>query len=415
MLISIAAIKDLEMHHWDVSTAFLNGRLNEEIYMSQPEGYAEKGKEHQVCRLHKAIYGLKQASRTWNEEIDKNMKDLGFKRSKLEPCIYYKISKSSIVISALYVDDFFHFFNDAEELKKVKDALNKKYKIKDLGETKDCLGVRITRNRKIGTIGIDQEEFIEQILDKFNMSECKPVGTPLEPKKKLIKPQDGEKIKSPPVPYQNLVGSLMYLATWTRPDIAHAASMLSQFNTCYTEEHWQVAKRVLRYLKGISNICLTYGQSDTITGYVDADWAGDENDRRSYTGYVFMIGDAAISWESKKQPTVALSTTEAEYMALAEAAKEAVHRKNILFELFGKEVTINIKTDNQSAMKLVLNPIFQSRTKHISVRHHFVREVYDQGLIDLSYVSTDHMLADILTKAVCKPKHIFCSSKMGLH
>lgn len=259
------------------------------------------------------------------------------------------------------MDNFLHFFNDAEELKKVKDALNKKYKIKDLGETKDCLGVRITRNRKIGTIGIDQEEFIEQILDKFNMSECKPVGTVGTQEEAIIKPQDGEKIKSPPEPYQNLVDSLMYLATWTRPDIAHAASMLSQFNTCYTEEHWQVVKRVLRYLKGTSNICLTYGQSDTITGYVDADWAGDENDRRSYTGYVFMIGDAAISWESKKQPTVALSTTEAEYMALAEAAKEAVHRKNILFELFGKEVTINIKTDNQSAMKLVLNPIFQSR------------------------------------------------------
>src|SRR5436190_329827 len=209
----------------------------------------------------------------------------------------------------------------------------------------------------------------------------------------------------------------MYIAVNTRPDIAYATSFLSQFNTCYTLAHWQAAKRILRYLKGTIDVSLIFEKNDckiNVKGYADADWANNELDRRSYSGCVFKLCNGSISWEAKKQPCVTLSSTEAEYVALTQAAKESIFIRGILNELIGFNDPITIFNDNQSTQKLVSNPVFHSRTKHIDTKFHFIREVVDKKKIQLKYLSTDKMLADICTKALPKDKHNFCMHNIGV-
>lgn len=207
----------------------------------------------------------------------------------------------------------------------------------------------------------------------------------------------------------------MYLATCTRPDIAYAVSHLSQFNTCFNREHWTAAKRVLRYLKGTSDLGLTYTKNEkSIEGFVDADWTNCSIDRRSYSGFAFTLSGCPISWESRKQKTVALSSTEAEYMALSEAAKQATYLIRLLSAFGIPDVTIKIFCDNNGAIKLAENPVFHARSKHIDIRHHFVREVLNQGAISVAHISTTDMASDFLTKALPASKFKKCLSNLGL-
>ena len=207
----------------------------------------------------------------------------------------------------------------------------------------------------------------------------------------------------------------MYLSVCTRPDITHAVNYLSQFNNCYQEQHWRAAKRVLRYLKCTRNCELVYFKTGKgIITYVDADWTGDTADSRSYSGQVTILANAAVGWESKKQKTIALSTAEAEYMALSKACKEAIFVKELLQALIGNNDPIQIYCDNQSAIKLSSNPVFHNRTKHIDIRHHFVRECLHTGKVKIDYCPTGEMVAHILTKGLVQLKHdSFCSS-LGL-
>ncbi|KYN08004.1 Copia protein [Cyphomyrmex costatus] len=208
----------------------------------------------------------------------------------------------------------------------------------------------------------------------------------------------------------------MYIAQGTRPDIAYAVSALSQFNSCYTMAHWSCAKRVLRYLKGTLDHGLTFTKSGkNLTGYVDADWGNCSLDRRSYTGTAFLLANAAISWEAKKQRTVALSSTEAEYTALSEAAREAIYLSGFLKEVgmtsFAKVLLHN---DNQSAGKLAVNPVYHSRSKHIDIKCHFIRQAFTEHEIELTYTPTEEMRADVLTKALPSAKHHFCVDGIGI-
>ncbi|XP_045466761.1 secreted RxLR effector protein 161-like [Harmonia axyridis] len=245
------------------------------------------------------------------------------------------------------------------------------------------------------------------------MTECKGVKTPLD--KGLDFNKVDKNIRDPNIPYQNLIGGLMYLSVLTRPDIAFSVSFLSQYNNKYTDVHCQSAKRILRYLKETKKVKLKYFKNDNdLEGFADADWANDKSDRRSYTGFVFRLSGGAISWQSMKQRTVALSSTEAEYMALSEAVKEAIYLKNLLFELVRFKDRIVVFNDNQGAQKLLANPSNHCRTKHIDVRHHFVRDCVDQKQINVQYISTDEMVADILTKGLNNVKNSNFCSKLGL-
>lgn len=208
----------------------------------------------------------------------------------------------------------------------------------------------------------------------------------------------------------------MYLATGTRPDIAHAVSMMSQFNNNHGRIHWTMAKRILRYLKGSIKLGLVFRKTDrALVGFVDADWGNCTLDRRSYTGSTFLLAGAAISWESRKQRTVALSSTEAEYMSLTDAAKEAVFLIGFLRELgFEKFAQVTLFNDNQGAGRLASNPVFHSRTKHIDIRHHFIRNVLQDQTVTLEYLPTERMIADVLTKALPAPKHESCIKALGV-
>lgn len=413
ILFGLAAKLNLEISHLDVKTAFLNGSLEETVYMSQPEEFIQKGSENKVCLLKKAIYGLKQASRMWNKRIHTVLIELGLQQSEHEPCVYFKISDDKVLIVALYVDDFLVFSNSNEAANHLKKELMKQFKMQDLGEARFCLGMKICRDKSTGMISVSQKHYVMELLDRFNMSESKVAKTPMEANLKLLKSNVSIK---PDVPYQCLIGSLMYLATCTRPDIAYPVSMLSQFNSCFTMEHWKHAKRVLRYLKGTLDKCLVFKPTeDSLTGYVDADWGSDVTDRHSYSGFVFKFAGAPISWGSKKQKSVALSSTESEYMALSEGVKEAIYLQNLMCELKCIQKPIIIYNDNQSAIKLSENAIFHSRTKHISVRYHFTREAVECGKITLLYMSTSEMIADVLTKALCSVKHNKCVEDLGLN
>lgn len=267
--------------------------------------------------------------------LDEVLLKLDYEKSKLEPCLYTKKHNDYLTLVALYVDDFFIFSNNNERANALKQCLSLEFKIKDLGEAKRCLGVRITRDYCNNVITLDQENYIDQILKTFNMANCKSVNTPMDSNICL---DDYENSKNDScdknVPYKRLIGSLMYLAVLTRPDIAYSVSFLSQYNNCYSQFHWKCAKRVLRYLKGTKSYVLKFSENNQkLERFADADWGSNGRDRKSYTGFLFKLSGAAVAWESKKQKTVALSTTEAEYMALSEASKEAIYFKNSLYEL----------------------------------------------------------------------------------
>lgn len=410
LLIAVAVQNNLQVEHLDVETAFLNGDLEEEIYMEQPEGFSTdpKGK---VCLLKKSLYGLKQAPRQWNKKVCEAMKTLSLTQATTEHCLYYKREGNDFLVVAVFVDDFFILGNNAKMKDNFKNHLKKIFTVKDLGPLKDCLGMRVIQ--KEGCITLDQTKYIQKLLHKFGMNDAIPVTTPLEPGLKLSLPDKEE--ENIEVPYQELIGSLMYVSICTRPDIAHAVSYLSQFNVHYGEVHWRAAKRVLRYLKETVHLKLLYkpGQSYP-TGYADADYGNNIIDRRSFTGFIFFMSGAPISWEARKQRTVALSTTEAEYMALGEACKEAIYLKSLISEIFAIIHPIVIHSDNQSSIKLAHNNTYHARTKHIDIKHHFIRDSLAHHNLTLKYIPSNDNIADILTKPLPRIKHARCANLLGL-
>lgn len=400
VLMSIAAIEKLKIHQMDAVTAYLQGDIDEEIYIKQPEGY-EDGTDR-VCRLNRSIYGLKQAGRCWNNKLDKTLKDFGLKASKMDPCIYHTCDLKLII--AIYVDDFLIFYKDVNDLEKLKKDLCSSFKMKDMGEAKGCIGIRISQSSR--GIALDQNTYIKDVLKRFGMDDCKPIGNPCATDKGL--PNDEEKSgELSNIPYRQLVGCLLFIAQATRPDIAFAVNYASRFNNNFNLGHWKRLKRILRYLRGTKEYCLRYhndGPLNDLSAYVDADHAACKDTRRSVTGYVFILANGAISWRSSQQRTVALSSTEAEYMALSSAATEAIWISQLLTELGLKYGKIPIKCDNTSAISLAKSSGYRPRTKHIDIRHHYVRQLIEENKIAVEYVSTDENIADELTKAVSKGK-----------
>jgi hypothetical protein len=269
----------------------------------------------------------------------------------------------------------------------------------------------VTRDRVKRTVTLGQKAYLEKVLEQFGMLDCKPTVTPMETSPKNMVPAETDYIATTELRscYQSAVGSLMYAMLGTRPDIAYSVSVVSRYSSNPTEAHMSAVKRILRYLKGTIDMELTFrGELSDLTGYTDADWAGDHGTRRSTSGYIFHIGSGAISWSSKRQATVSLSSCEAEYIGQTNATKEAIWLKRFLaqvnFDKFGPPVATIIYCDNQGAMALAKNPQFHGRTKHIETHHHFVREKVASGEVQLEYTPTETQVADGLTKALCRDK-----------
>lgn len=412
MLFALSVQLGLDVTHLDVTTAFLNGELDETVYMHKPDCFSSPECDGKVLKLKKAIYGLKQSSRAWYRRVDDCLVSIGYKRSNIEPCLYIKTKCNKKTIVTLYVDDFFVFSNDTVETTYLKDVLSSHFKIKDLGELKQCLGMSVKIDKTNGVITLNQKNYIEQLLYKFQMTECKMADTPLETKLNISKEENckGQ------FPYQQLIGSLMYLAVLTRPDIAFSVGFLSQFNNCFNQETWSYAKRILKYLKKTKDFGLTFKRDGNkeLIGFVDADWASNVVDRKSYTGLCFLLSGAAISWETKKQKTVALSSTEAEYMGLSEACREAIYLRNLFFEITNNLSTISVFNDNQGALKLSVNNLYHKRTKHIDIRYHFCRECVTNKIVNLIFLETAEMPADLLTKGLANTKHYYFMELLGI-
>lgn len=418
-MLAMAVKYKLKIEQMDAVTAFLQGELSEEIYLSQPEEFNDG--TNKVCRLKKAIYGLKQASREWNKKLDQKLREYGLKRSRIDPCIYHNIDGKSMLFVAVYVDDLLFFHNNNHQLNALKKYLMTNFHMKDLGPATSCVGMQIDQSANGERIEINQAKYIQDILVRFNMADCNPISTPVDPNQKLtseMSPKSNvEKCEMANIPYQEAVGSILYLAQCTRPDIAFAVNNVSRFNNNPGSAHWVAVKRILRYLKGTINqkLVFTHSSDSGIQGFCDADFASDVDKRRSCTGYVFVLQGGAISWSSKRQQTVAISTTEAEYMALSNATQEAIYLKQF-YEEFGmnRDQPIIIHCDNKSAINLASNDIYHPRTKHIDVKHHFVRQSVTNNMINVKYVSTNIMAADNLTKGVNSEKHLVCNKLFGL-
>lgn len=411
-LFALANQNDMDIDHIDIKTAFLNGELTETIYMEQPEAF-EIGGASKVCKLRKSIYGLKQASRSWNQKVHKTLTSNQFIQSQCEPCVYIKRIEQKLIIIALYVDDFFVFTNCSVEKGKLIKILNEEFDVKFLGPVTYCLGMKVVRDRQKNILSLNQSDFARRLLKIFGMENAKHVATPMILNEKLKKPENDTCDQK--VPYQQLIGGLMYLAVCTRPDLAFAVSYLSQFNKCHDDTHWIAAKRILRYIAGTINYGLVFSKSDKgIEAFADADWANDEVDRKSYTGFVVKVGNCAVFWESRKQKTVALSSTEAEYLALSDVGREIYFIRNLTNEIIGRKPTITVFNDNQSAIKIVSNRQHHKRTKHIEIRHHFLRQAVEDGVIKVQYRPTNNMTADIMTKSLPKDKHNVFLEDLGI-
>ena len=422
-ILAIAAAADYEIHQMDVKTAFLNGDLDEDIYMQQPDGYRADGDQvDYVWKLNKSLYGSKQAGRAWNKKMDVALVELGFHALHSDCCVYIKRAASTVVFVLVYVDDLLLVTNDTTELKATKAALSGRFDMKDMGEAHFILGVQIRRDRARRQLYLSQQEYVRTILKRFNMEDCKPVASPMATGVKLLKndPADAASTEGMAnIPYASAVGALMYAALATRPDIAYAVTALCQFMANPAVSHWNAAKRVFRYLQGTQEHALVYGghggKDQPLYGYSDSDWGNDVNDRRSVTGWVFFLHDGAVSWQSHKQPTVALSSVEAEYMATTQATREAVWWRAFLTELgMPPAAATTIHSDSQGAIALGKNPEHHKRTKHIDIQHHYVREQVATGSVALSYIGTEDMVADVLTKPLAADRHAALAAQMGV-
>uniref|UniRef100_A0A2N9GMG5 Integrase catalytic domain-containing protein n=1 Tax=Fagus sylvatica TaxID=28930 RepID=A0A2N9GMG5_FAGSY len=364
-VLALVADQDLELEQLDVKTAFLHGNLEEEIFMEQPEGFKQPGTENLVCRLKKSLYGLKQSPRQWYKRFDSYMIQIGYTRCEYDCCVYVRI------------------LEDGTE-----------------------------RTRKLW---LSQKNYIRKVLEKFSMLDAKPVSTPLANHFRLSGsqcPKNEEEIENmSKVPYASAVGCLMYAMVCTRPDLAHAVSTVSRYMANPGREHWNAVKWIFRYLKGTAEHGILFSRqpgTNSVVGYVDADYAGEVDDRRSTTGYVFTLSGGPICWKSTLQSIVAMSTTEAEYMAVAEAAKEALWLKGLVKELGLNQGGVQMHCDSQSAIYLAKNQVYHARTKHIDVRFHKIRELIVTGDIVLEKVHTSENAADMLTKPVTTAKFKHC-------
>ena len=374
---------------------------------------------HTVKHLRKSLYGLKQAGRRWYDTLVRTLTNLGFTTSVADPGVFHVHVGEHMLVLAVHVDNCILTGSNNDLIAQYKVKLNACHALTDLGPVHWLLGIKITRDRSVRTISLLQVSYIDAILSRFTLSDAKSCPTPMVHGTTLSKedlPSSPDKItRMKKTPYHEAIGSLMYAAVATCPDIAFAVSYLSQFLENPGEAHWEATKRVFRYLAGTKSLQLTYGsEHHELEGYTDVDRAMQEH-RHAISGYIFLIDGAAISWSFKKQELVTLSTAEAEYVAATHAAKEAIQ----LHKLLGKVLPdftapTPFYCDNQAAIKLATDDNYHVRTKHIDVRYHFIRQTAASGVIKLLYCHTEDIIADLLTKALSKGKTVAFTSSLGM-
>ena len=410
VLLSVAINCGWSLYQMDVKNAFLHGDLEEDVYMRIPPGHDREKEQGMVCKLHKAIYGLKQSPRAWYSKLSTVLIASGFKRSHADSSLFVRTGKVGRLIVLVYVDDLIITGDNKDEIQSLKSALHKTFSIKDLGALRYFLGIEMDHSSN--GLFLNQRKYVIDLLDEAEMKDSKPAPTPVKSNLKLD--VAGEPLSDISV-YQRLVGKLIYL-TITRPDITYAVSLVSQFMHSPTSHHLKLVKRILRYLKGTvtRGILMKNNGHFKLEGYTDSDWAGNSLDRKSTTGFCTFIGGNLVTWKSKKQTVVARSSAEAEYRAMASTACELIWLKLLLEDLgIQCKPPIFLHCDNQAAMHIAANPVFHERTKHIEVDCHFVRHQVQSKLMQTVYTKSCDQLADIFTKVLPSAQFEHLLSKLG--
>ncbi|KAI3655909.1 hypothetical protein MP638_003672, partial [Amoeboaphelidium occidentale] len=424
LLLALAAQNDYEVEQVDFTTAFLNGTLDEEIYLEIPEGYRVANPKGKALRLRKSLYGLKQAPRQWNLALDKTLQSFGFRRLVTDEAIYHKVKDDSITIITVYVDDMLLIGNSKSTILNTINEMHSVFKLKHMGPVSFILGLKVDRNRETKSLTLNQTQYISFLATKFNVPINTKVDTPMEQGFNTAFYTN----KATDVPYKEMIGSLMYAMLGTRPDIAFAIGFLCRFMSDPAVEHWKALRRVLTYLVNTKDFKLQFGPHPTketgaIRGFSDSDFAANPADRKSTTGYIVTFYNGAISWSSKRQHRVARSTTEAEYIALSSVVAETLWLRNILIELDKLQGTnvevatvkgvegldhpkskdsysqgVQVYGDNTASIQLAKIPKFHNRTKHFDIDYHWLREQVKLDKVQIQYLPTSEMLADALTK-----------------
>jgi hypothetical protein len=433
IMLVIAARCNLLIEQTDVDTAYLNATLDRVNYMTMPEGYEEYDKHGNRLILHllKSLYGLHQSGREWYKLISSSLKDNGFEQAKTDPCLFIKKASIGNAYILLYVDDMIIMASSQQDINDIKHNLRKNFSIKEMGAAQNILGMLIECTAE--GIYLGQPKYAMEILKSMDMILCSPKHTPMvvgwehDINSLPLSPDRAKK-------YHSVVMKLAYLANQTRPDIAFTVNTLSQYQTDCREHDWKAVVHAVRYLRGTtdhglfytleSNPFATLHTNDTNflddttfipEAYADASYA-QEHGRKSRSGHVFMMAGAAITWFCKKQPVVALSSTEAEYYALSEAVKEALWLRQMLNEIeFRMNDPTVVHQDNLSTIAIAMNPIQHQRVKHMDVKVHFLRDHLDKKDVTLLYCPTEDMVADILTKALPNVSHRKFTNLLGLH
>lgn len=411
IFLAYAAYKNFKVYQMDVKSAFLNGKLNEEVYVKQPPGFEDAKHPEYVYKLEKALYGLKQAPRAWYDTLSTYLGESGYTRGTIDNTLFIKRSKKDVILVQLYVDDIIFGSTNEKLCKEFSKIMSEKYKMSMMGELTYFLGLQVKQSKE--GIFISQGKYVKDLLKKFNFDQCSSMKTPMAAPIKLDADLNGKAVELSA--YRGMIGSLLYL-TASRPDIMFSTCMCARYQASPKESHLAAVKRIFRYLKGTPNLGLWYPKDSgfDLIGYSDSDFAGCKIDRKSTTGGCQLLGGKLVSWTSKKQNTVSTSTAEAEYVAAGSCCAQVLWMKNQLHDYGTDFRQIPIYCDNTSAIAISNNPCLHSRTKHIDLRYHFIRDHVMKEDVELHFIPTEYQLADLFTKPLDEARFNFLISELGM-
>ncbi|KAK9930160.1 hypothetical protein M0R45_027212 [Rubus argutus] len=395
LLLAIACHLHFKLFQMDVKSAFLNGVLQEEVYVEQPMGFQDPINPSHVYRLKKALYGLKQAPRAWYERLSTFLVSKGYVRGSIDKTLFVKKNQKHVMIAQVYVDDIVFGSTSESYVKEFTSIMESEFEMSMCGELNYFLGLQV-RQLTDGMF-LSQTKYAENLVKKFGLDSPKLVTNPMSTTTKLCEDLEGKPIDQKL--YRSMIGSLLYL-TASRPDISYSVGVCARFQANPKESHLEAVKRIIRYVSCTSTcgIFFTFDTNVEIAGYSDADWGGNLKDRRSTSGGCFFVGNNMVAWHSKKQNCISLSTAEAEYVAAGSCCTQMLWMKQMLRDYGFTQGKLSIFCDNTSAINISKNPVQHSRTKHIDLRYHFIRDLVEKDILELSFVPTEHQLADLFTK-----------------
>ncbi|KAK2459144.1 putative mitochondrial protein [Trifolium repens] len=411
LLLGVACILKFKLYQMDVKSAFLNGYLQEEVYVEQPKGFVDPKHPNYVYKLKKALYGLKQAPRAWYERLTQFLEEQGYRKGRSDKTLFVKEERGKFIIAQIYVDDIVFGGMSNTMVQHFVQQMQSEFEMSLVGELTYFLGLQIKQMED--TIFISQSKYARNIIKKFGMDNAAHKRTPAPTHLKLTKDEKGISVDQSL--YRSMIGSLLYL-TASRPDITYAVGVCARYQADPKVSHMTQVKRILKYVNGTSDYGIMYShcEDSTLYGYCDADWAGSADDRKSTSGGCFFLGTNLISWFSKKQNCVALSTAEAEYIAAGSSCSQLVWMKQMLKEYDVEQNALTLYCDNMSAINISKNPVQHSKTKHIDIRHHYIRDLVENKIVTLEHVGTKEQVADIFTKALDAVQFEKLRGKLGI-